>query len=705
MNEREKQDYLERYKAAKEKGVPFFPDVLFKDAVVSLAVFLVLAALAYFFGAALEERANPADTNYNPRPEWYFLFLFQMLKYFPGKLEFIGVVVIPTVSITLLFLLPFLDRSARRHALKRPAVTVTVVLLAISFIGLSYLSIKEIPPPAVAAQGDQTALLYSENCAPCHGPSIAVPSGTSLHTLIAQGKHEGMPPWSADLTSDEIDALAGFVLSPGGNSLFVANCGSCHDVAELVAVNPLELKEALSAGPEYPAHQDVDVPVWTEELDQASRTSLVNFLVAPDGQRLFATNCSSCHGRAVGFTGTEAELRTLIGQGGSHLEMPPWRDTLNPEELDTLAQYIVDPQPASAGAPLFIQYCAACHGDRVPAAEDVSQARETIASGGAHETMPVWGEILTTEQLDALVKYTQAQASGAPIEVGRDLFAKLCTPCHGDFGEGGANPSRPGDIIAPISTSEYLSTRDDATLRAIIATGQPDFGMSPFGSANGGPLDDDDIDAIVAFIRSWADDPPVELPPEVAGTVGAPVAVSGPELYDSICAQCHGPDGAGGVGPSLSTAEFQASITDDELYDTISQGHGSTSMIAWGDFLPADQIRKLVSVIRTMGPEQAGTEAAAGPVSFAADVLPILNAQCKACHGAFGGWDGATYEAVINSGDHGPAVTSGDVEGSLLAQKILGTQAQGGIMPPSGKMDGAQVQLILDWIAAGAPDN
>ena len=53
MNEKEKQEYLERYHQAKEKGLPFFPDIIFKDAVVSLLVFLILVALAYFVGAPL----------------------------------------------------------------------------------------------------------------------------------------------------------------------------------------------------------------------------------------------------------------------------------------------------------------------------------------------------------------------------------------------------------------------------------------------------------------------------------------------------------------------------------------------------------------------------------------------------------------------------------------------------------------------------
>ena len=70
MNEQEKKSYMKGYKEAKEKGVPFFPDIIFKDAVVSLIIFLVLVALATFIGAPVEERANPNDTSYTPRPEW-----------------------------------------------------------------------------------------------------------------------------------------------------------------------------------------------------------------------------------------------------------------------------------------------------------------------------------------------------------------------------------------------------------------------------------------------------------------------------------------------------------------------------------------------------------------------------------------------------------------------------------------------------------
>ena len=92
-------------------------------------------------------------------------------------------------------------------------------------------------------------------------------------------------------------------------------------------------------------------------------------------------------------------------------------------------------------------------------------------------------------------------------------------------------------------------------------------------------------------------------------------------------------------------------------------------------------------------------------MSFSADVLPILEAQCNMCHGTMGGWDGTTYRSVIESGDNAPVVIPSDEQGSLLAQKILGTQTQGTVMPPGGTMAAADIQTILDWIAAGALDN
>jgi len=701
MNEKEQKEYLQEYKKEKEKGVPFFPDILFKDAVVSLLLFVILVGLAYFLGAPLEERANPANTDYTPRPEWYFLFLFQLLKYFPGKLEVLGVVVLPSIVLLLLFILPLTDRSPKRHFLNRLQVTVPTTIIVAGIVVLTYLSFREAPPPSITEKGDPIASLYAENCSACHGASIEVKPGANLHNIIAEGNHDGMPAWSADLTSDEIDALAGFITSPGGSQLFNQNCGSCHVVEELVEGSPMDLKLALENGVSFQPHEAVQIPDWNAELSLENRTTLLNFLVAPDGQRLFATNCSTCHGSSLAFAGSDEELRQVISQGGKHLDMPGWKEQVTPEQLDQLSRYIFDPSGEPQSQALFQELCSSCHGQQVPQADSIESAREIIESGGPHRTMPVWGDFLTTEQLDALVSFTRQSTGGNSVAVGQTLFSQHCAACHGTLGEGGPNPTKAGDIIAPISSAEYLKTRDDITLMSIISQGQPNFGMSPFGTSNGGPLNEDDIETIVGFIRSWEIRPPVELPPEVV----IPVINEKPiQLYAFVCAQCHGVAGEGGVGPEFQSVDFQNQQSDQEIFDSINIGHGSTAMIGWGDILSADQIAQLVALIRSF--KQTATSAGSPDVvSFSRDVLPIFAARCASCHGSLGGWDGSNYATVMESGNNSPVIIAGDSQASLLVQKLFGIQTIGGNMPPGKPLTQEEIDLIVSWIAAGAADN
>lgn len=706
MNEKDKKDYLEDYKKAKEKGVPFFPDIIFKDVVVSLVVFLILVALAYFLGVPTEARADPNDATYTPRPEWYFLFLFQLLKYFPGRLEVIGVMIIPGLFILLLIALPFIDRSSRRHFLDRPIASVAALLVVAGIVTLTVLSVREAPPPQVAAPVDQAAALYAANCANCHGPSIVVPKGTDLHQLIAQGKHEGMPAWGGDLSTDEIDALAGFITSPNGSSLYTRYCGECHKSMVQASGNPQELQRVFDEGPLYPAHQNQNVPNWKQSLSDPERTALLNFLAAPDGQRLFELNCSGCHGYGVRYTGTESQLRDLISKGGQHLTMPAWQGTLSAADLETLANYVANPTDNPAGKDLFGQHCSACHGDKVPAAPDVASARTIISGGGGHVTMPVWGKILTPEQLDALVQYTLTASKGKGTEEGAQLFASNCAVCHGQFGEGGPNPANPSQTIVPISSAEFLKTRDDFTLRNIISQGQPNFGMSPFGAANGGPLSDDQIDALVGYIRAWEANPPVNLPTEVAS---GRAALSGAEVFANVCARCHGAKGEGGTGPALNTSDFQNRYDDQSLLNTIANGREATPMVAWGELLSPDQLQQLVQYVRTLGPAGGGAAspgALTAEPTFSAQVLPILQAKCQVCHNSgttLGGFDASSYDALMKGNEGGPVVIAGDAAKSLLAQLLQG--ADGKFMPPSGALPKAEIQVILDWIAAGAKNN
>ncbi|HQU18196.1 MAG TPA: hypothetical protein PLA92_04010, partial [Fimbriimonadaceae bacterium] len=101
------------------KPVPFYPVQLFKDAVVVLGGMGIVAYLALAFPPALEAIADPTGTDFSPRPEWYFLGLYELLKIMPAGYEVVATIVVPgLVSIGMLFL-PLLDRSPSRHPARR----------------------------------------------------------------------------------------------------------------------------------------------------------------------------------------------------------------------------------------------------------------------------------------------------------------------------------------------------------------------------------------------------------------------------------------------------------------------------------------------------------------------------------------------------------------------------------------------------------
>ena len=139
---------------------PFFPKQMARDAAASLGLFALLAALAVTFPAALGPTADPSDTGFVPRPEWYFLSLFQLLHYFRGRSVMVGTVAIPALVAGFFFALPLLDRSAtRRTDARRPwigagiAIAAAVVLLTVIAAtepGGASMPATEPPPPPLA---------------------------------------------------------------------------------------------------------------------------------------------------------------------------------------------------------------------------------------------------------------------------------------------------------------------------------------------------------------------------------------------------------------------------------------------------------------------------------------------------------------------------------------------------------------------------
>jgi ubiquinol-cytochrome c reductase cytochrome b subunit len=234
---------------------PFFPRQMARDAAAALALFALLSALAIAFPAPLGPTADPSDTGYVPRPEWYFLSLFQLLHYFRGKAAILGTVAIPAAVVLFLVALPLLDRSATRRSEARrtwigagavlAAAAVLLTLIAASEDSSSSVPTIDPPPPPLAfvsadlknydlstippsvARGGK--LIATKKCLECHLVSgDGNPKGVELKHiarrrtkawLLAHFKdpqelspHSKMPPYD-DLPERELNDMADYLLA------------------------------------------------------------------------------------------------------------------------------------------------------------------------------------------------------------------------------------------------------------------------------------------------------------------------------------------------------------------------------------------------------------------------------------------------------------------------------------------------------------
>ena len=159
---------------------PFFPGQAARDLVLVLAAGVVLAVLAWKGAPALEPPADPTASGYVPRPEWYFLGLFQLLKYFPGRLEVIGALVVPGIAMTLLALLPWIDRGKSRAWRDRPLALGGFAFGLAAVATLTSLGAMDRPSTAAAGTWNLqeldgvTLIETSTQCATCHTATSAI---------------------------------------------------------------------------------------------------------------------------------------------------------------------------------------------------------------------------------------------------------------------------------------------------------------------------------------------------------------------------------------------------------------------------------------------------------------------------------------------------------------------------------------------------
>ncbi|MEA5114465.1 MAG: cytochrome b N-terminal domain-containing protein [Geobacteraceae bacterium] len=293
----------------------FWPDQLFMDTIVFMAIFVLMVALCVFSPPPVNGPADPMDTTYLPKPEWNFLFLYQALKYFKGAFEPVGTVGLPLVGILLLLLTPFIDRNSEHNPLRRPVV-MTVGLLAVattvalSIIGYySHPGAVQAPSVAPKAQGVVVStvtesvrrgeqLFKSLGCSGCHmvngaggkiGPDLSgeANNGRSRQWLEAQIRD----PKSHDFAT----------VMPAFNTLKKQQLDDLSDYL-------LSLKSAASAPKGYTVAPTPRVhPVNPTERSNRPESSVIPARAvytigsAEHGRVLFEQYCSSCHG----FRGTD----------------------------------------------------------------------------------------------------------------------------------------------------------------------------------------------------------------------------------------------------------------------------------------------------------------------------------------------------------------------------------------------------------------
>lgn len=174
MNRQEKEQYLREYEVLKKKGKPFFPYAIMKDSVMALLVVIVIIAMSLWLGAEQGPKADPTTTTYVPRPEWYFFFLFELLRVIkPPALVPLATIGVPTIAMVLLFLLPFYDRNAERNPLKRPIASTAGVLTIAAMAFLTFLGAEAGSPTEidlqVAPENEAGKLVAAQSgCLACH---------------------------------------------------------------------------------------------------------------------------------------------------------------------------------------------------------------------------------------------------------------------------------------------------------------------------------------------------------------------------------------------------------------------------------------------------------------------------------------------------------------------------------------------------------
>jgi mono/diheme cytochrome c family protein len=219
MSSKQERESFARYKEdVKKRGKPFYPYAMYHDTVMSLVVVVVIVALACIWkltasgpdhvgwlGKLYDAPADSGTFNFVPRPDWYFFFLFYLLRIFKWPESVIlGTVGIPTLLLVILIVLPFVDRRRERRLLRRPVAVVAAGLVALSMGVLTWkgATAKEALGSETLALVPQWAKIqgFENNPQAIAGAKVFAQAGClNCHTYLgAGGSNLGAPDLSAE---------------------------------------------------------------------------------------------------------------------------------------------------------------------------------------------------------------------------------------------------------------------------------------------------------------------------------------------------------------------------------------------------------------------------------------------------------------------------------------------------------------------------
>jgi mono/diheme cytochrome c family protein len=217
VNKAQKAAYKADYAEAKAGGKPFFPYAVYKDHIVASLVIGLIIFLAIWAPAEVGPKIDPATETYVPRPEWYFLFLFELLKVFKNQNALLPVIMatflVPNLLLGLLFAWPFLDRGPERRIHKRP-FSIMVAVAVISFLG--YMTYKGATTPEGAAAGTEIPIVVPESDADAFAGKTLVQEAGCLtcHSIGGVGGKVG--PNLTNVGGKGIDYYVNFMKNPPG---------------------------------------------------------------------------------------------------------------------------------------------------------------------------------------------------------------------------------------------------------------------------------------------------------------------------------------------------------------------------------------------------------------------------------------------------------------------------------------------------------